>query len=192
MKSFFHLFYKLRGKFLENSAKNKISKLKNGEYRLPYQIPYVSQYASTERAEEFVIDGNLLKTDTHWRDFGADSQDDYSFWAQRICGMACFKMILCALGDPVAELNLPLIILGKKAMAAGCYLPDPKNPNRLIGLLHKPFLKFVNKFGLAGKLSYAYRIIFRSNDRTLTSGEVDEIMSKIYSETSKQFNAELR
>ena len=47
------------------------------------------------------------------------------------------------------------------------------------------------KFG-AGKLSYAYRIIFRSNDRTLTSGEVDGIMSKIYSETAKQFNAELR
>ena len=152
MKSFFHLFYKLRGKFLENSAKNKISKLKNGEYRLPYQIPYVSQYASAERTEEFVRDGDLLKTDTRWRDFGADSQDDYSFWARRICGMACFKMILCALGDTVTELNLPLIILGKKAMAAGCYLPDPKNPNRLIGLLHKPFLKFVNKFGLAGKL----------------------------------------
>ncbi len=47
------------------------------------------------------------------------------------------------------------------------------------------------KFG-AGKISYAYRIIFRSNDRTLTSGEVDEIMSRIYSETAKQFNAELR
>ena len=47
------------------------------------------------------------------------------------------------------------------------------------------------KFG-AGKLSYAYRIIFRSNEKTLVSSEVDEIMSKIYQETAKQFNAELR
>ena len=47
------------------------------------------------------------------------------------------------------------------------------------------------KFGEA-KTSYAYRIVFRSNDRTLTSGEVDEIMPKIYSETQKQFNAEVR
>ncbi len=47
------------------------------------------------------------------------------------------------------------------------------------------------KFGVS-KTSYTYRIIYRSNDRTLTSGEVDEIMSKIYSETAKQFNAELR
>ena len=47
------------------------------------------------------------------------------------------------------------------------------------------------KFG-EGKISYAYRIIFRSNERTLISSEVDEIMSQIYSETKKQFNAELR
>lgn len=47
------------------------------------------------------------------------------------------------------------------------------------------------KFG-PDKLSYTYRIIYRSNDRTLLSGEVDEIQKKIYDETAKQFNAELR
>jgi phenylalanyl-tRNA synthetase alpha chain len=47
------------------------------------------------------------------------------------------------------------------------------------------------KFG-PDKLSYTYRIVYRSNDRTLLSGEVDEIQEKIYGETAKQFNAELR
>jgi len=47
------------------------------------------------------------------------------------------------------------------------------------------------KFG-EGKISYTYRIVYRSNDRTLVSEEVDEIQNKIYSETEKQFNAELR
>ena len=47
------------------------------------------------------------------------------------------------------------------------------------------------KFG-ADKLSYTYRIVYRSNDRTLLSSEVDEIQKKIYSETAEQFNAELR
>ncbi|MDP2669356.1 MAG: hypothetical protein Q8P07_06065 [bacterium] len=47
------------------------------------------------------------------------------------------------------------------------------------------------KFG-KGKISYAYRIIFRSNERTLVAAEADEIMKKIYDETKKQFNAELR
>lgn len=47
------------------------------------------------------------------------------------------------------------------------------------------------KFG-PDKISYTYRIVYRSNDRTLLSGEVDEIQKKIYDETAKQFNAELR
>jgi len=42
------------------------------------------------------------------------------------------------------------------------------------------------------KLSYTYRIIYRSMERTLVSGEVDKIQDKIYSETAKQFKAELR
>ena len=47
------------------------------------------------------------------------------------------------------------------------------------------------KFG-ADKLSYTYRIVYRSNSRTLTSEEVDKIQENIYGETAKQFGAELR
>ncbi len=47
------------------------------------------------------------------------------------------------------------------------------------------------KFG-DGKISYTYRIIYRSNERTLTTDEIDPIQSKIYSETASQFGAELR
>ncbi|OGF51638.1 hypothetical protein A3I27_00320 [Candidatus Giovannonibacteria bacterium RIFCSPLOWO2_02_FULL_43_11b] len=47
------------------------------------------------------------------------------------------------------------------------------------------------KFG-ADKVSYTYRIIYRSNDRTLTNEEVDAIQKKVYGETAKQFGAELR
>lgn len=47
------------------------------------------------------------------------------------------------------------------------------------------------KFG-PDKLSYTYRIVYRSNERTLTTQEIDPIQSKIYNETAKQFGAELR
>ncbi len=47
------------------------------------------------------------------------------------------------------------------------------------------------KFG-PDKLSYTYRIIYRSNNRTLLSDEVDKIQKKIYGETAKQFNAKIR
>ncbi len=46
------------------------------------------------------------------------------------------------------------------------------------------------KFG--DKISYTYRVIYRSIDRTLTSAEVDNIQKKIYNTTAEQFNAELR
>ncbi len=47
------------------------------------------------------------------------------------------------------------------------------------------------KFG-KDKVSYTYRIVYRSNERTLTTDEIDPIQAKIYSETAKQFWAELR
>ena len=46
------------------------------------------------------------------------------------------------------------------------------------------------KFG--DKISYTYRVIYRSNERTLTNEEVDKIQKEIYSQTKEQFHAELR
>jgi len=47
------------------------------------------------------------------------------------------------------------------------------------------------KFG-KDKTSYTYRIVYRSNERTLTTEEIDPIQVKIYNETASQFGAELR
>ncbi len=47
------------------------------------------------------------------------------------------------------------------------------------------------KFG-PDKISFTYRIIYRSNERTLETSEVDPIQEKIYQETKNQFNAEIR
>lgn len=47
------------------------------------------------------------------------------------------------------------------------------------------------KFG-PDKVSYTYRIIYRSNERTLESKEIDPIQDRIYQETNKQFGAKLR
>jgi len=47
------------------------------------------------------------------------------------------------------------------------------------------------KFG-ADKMSYTYRIIYRSNERTLTIDEIDPLQEKITRETTKQFGAVVR
>ena len=48
-----------------------------------------------------------------------------------------------------------------------------------------------SKFG-SGTISYTFRIIYRSNERTLLSEEIDAIQSKIYQETQSQFKAQIR
>src|SRR3989344_93555 len=47
------------------------------------------------------------------------------------------------------------------------------------------------KFG-EGKVSYTYRVVYRSPERTLKSDEVEPLQHKLYEETKKQYNAELR
>lgn len=47
------------------------------------------------------------------------------------------------------------------------------------------------KFG-PDKISYTYRVVYRSADRTLKSEEVEPLQEKLYDETKKQFKAELR
>jgi phenylalanyl-tRNA synthetase alpha chain len=47
------------------------------------------------------------------------------------------------------------------------------------------------KFG-ADKISYAFRIVYRSLDRTLTSSEIDELHKKIEETTKETFSAQIR
>ena len=47
------------------------------------------------------------------------------------------------------------------------------------------------KFG-SNRVSYTFRIIYRSNDRTLTSEEISKIHNDLYKETAEQFKADLR
>ena len=47
------------------------------------------------------------------------------------------------------------------------------------------------KFG-SDKISYTYRIVYRSNERTLTNDEVSKIHNELYKQTAEQFKAELR
>ncbi|MDP3793116.1 MAG: hypothetical protein Q8Q89_05340 [bacterium] len=157
-----------------------------------------------------VVKGSVLEK------LGVDS-DQYNGWALGP-GLERWAMISMALPDirllwsedPRIKKQLKL---GNKYVPHSKYPPITRDisfvvandfiPNNYFDLIRdlggdlaeevKLIDKYENpeKFG-AGKTSYAYRIIFRSNDRTLTSGEVDKIMSKIYAETAKQFNAELR
>lgn len=47
------------------------------------------------------------------------------------------------------------------------------------------------KFG-PDQVSYTYRIVYRSNERTLTTEEIEPLQDKVIAETKRQFKAEIR
>ena len=47
------------------------------------------------------------------------------------------------------------------------------------------------KFG-PDRVGYTYRVVYRSNERTLNISEVEPLQSRLYEQTRVQFNAELR
>ncbi len=47
------------------------------------------------------------------------------------------------------------------------------------------------KFG-ADRVSYTYRVLYRSPDRTLEAAEVEPLQDQVYKQTAEQFDAELR
>ena len=49
----------------------------------------------------------------------------------------------------------------------------------------------VQKFG-ADRLSYTYRVVYRSPEKTLKAEEVEPLHNKLYEETKRIYNAELR
>jgi hypothetical protein len=64
-------------------------------------VPYFSQWESAELAARFV-DGSLpLAEDPRWAASGARPPAEYEYWAGKVCGLACLKMILAHRGLPV-------------------------------------------------------------------------------------------
>jgi hypothetical protein len=101
-------------------------------------IPYRSQYASSELARELQSGAVAFEDDPRWREFGARSQREYVRWARCGCGMACLQMVLAARGEnPVPA----LAELGRRAIPYGGYEPEP--PRGFGPLIYAGFVDFV-------------------------------------------------
>lgn len=73
-----------------------LANLADGEYHLPFDVPYVSQFASPALINDYIhhqFDGTQ---DPNWEQFGAPDAKDYAFWSPRVCALACLKMAIQA------------------------------------------------------------------------------------------------
>ncbi len=86
--------------------------------RLPYPVPYHAQIASPQLAEAIFVQGLDPTLDPRWAESGADSPQEYAYWVERACGVACLKMCVEALGGP----QRTLIQWARTGLERGGYL----------------------------------------------------------------------
>jgi hypothetical protein len=144
------------GDFINYYYKNKLNYLPENEYLLSYKVPSYTQWESRELVEKIVKEDLSAKDDPLWQNSGAESREEYEMYSWQSCGMTCLKMILASM-DPK---NIhPIIKLAKDAEGYGAYIKNNKTDPRfnLDGMYHKPFVGFIKKFGLNGKIVKAVR-----------------------------------
>lgn len=79
------------------AKRQKLATLPDGDYLLPFDIPYIPQFASPERINDYIHHGYDGTQDPNWSSFGAENPADYAFWSPRVCALACLKMSIMAL-----------------------------------------------------------------------------------------------
>jgi len=109
-------------------------------------VPYYSQWESAGLVAEFVAGTRPAAQDPCWADSGARSPQEYEFWARRVCGLACLKMILAARSVPVP----PMMRLVEDAVRWGAYVRDG---DTVAGMIYQPFADWVGaQYGVVAKV----------------------------------------
>jgi hypothetical protein len=105
-------------------------------------VPYYSQWESADLVPQF-LDGRLASAaDPRWAASGARTRAEYGFWAPRVCGLACLRMILSSRAAPVP----PMMRLVERAVSWAAYIPAG---DRVVGLIYQPFADWVREdFGI--------------------------------------------
>jgi hypothetical protein len=113
--------------------------------RLPYPIPYYAQVSSPELAYAIFEEGLDPRSDPLWQQWGCASADEYAYWVDRACGIACVKMVIEGLGGP----RRPMMEWIRDALGRNGYLvtaDDNGNPVER-GWLHRVLAQLISACG---------------------------------------------
>jgi len=110
------------------------------------KVPYFSQWESADLAAGFISNKVRLKDDPLWRSSGAASIDEYAEWANHLCGMACFKMILAAHTGKL----YPILELARLATELGAYV---LKDGTLKGMIYAPAVEMLkDRFAIEARV----------------------------------------
>ena len=110
-------------------------------------VPYYAQFEDVEHIVQYINGTMALVDDPLWQRSGADSPEDYAYWAKRACGMVCVKICIEAFNGP----TLPLQSWIQHGLNVNAYLTEKRSNNTLIekGWLHAGLAKVMQAEGLA-------------------------------------------
>ncbi len=109
-------------------------------------VPYYSQWESPDLVGAIIREEISARDDLLWKKSGAKSSEEYEFWANNMCGMACLKMVL----EHKLNKNVPIVELGKECLRYGGYV---LKPDTIDGLYYAPFVRFIkHEFDLDAKV----------------------------------------
>jgi hypothetical protein len=113
---------------------------------LPYSVPYFAQIASPELATAIFVEGLDPVNDPRWADSGAETPQEYAYWVERACGVACLKMGIEALGGP----RRSLIEWARLGLERGGYLIRlaADGSEHEIGWVHRALAEMAMEVGL--------------------------------------------
>jgi hypothetical protein len=107
-----------------------------GELTAGSGIPYYCQWESPELVPAILDGSRTAADDPRWAGSGARTPQEYAYWASRVCGLACLKMILATRGRSVP----PMMRLVEAALGWRAFVPDG---DRVTGLIYRPFADWV-------------------------------------------------
>ncbi|WP_405592375.1 C39 family peptidase [Streptomyces sp. NBC_01092] len=113
---------------------------------ITHPVPYYSQYESAVMIPDLIAGTRTAGDDPLWLKSGADSREEYAFWAPRMCGVACLRMALDYWGHPVPP-SVPLV---RELCDAGAYVRDG---DTVKGLIYRPFAEHTQaRWGIAAQV----------------------------------------
>ena len=121
--------------------------------RLPYSVPYYAQIASPKLAESIFVRGMDPARDPRWAESGADTPQEYAYWVERACGVACLKMCVEAVGGPKRS----LVDWARQGLERGGYLirHNDDGSTREIGWVHSVLAEMAQESGLMAEVRSA-------------------------------------
>lgn len=121
--------------------------------RLPYPVPYYAQIASPELAESIFVQGMDPVQDPRWAESGANTPEEYAYWVERACGVACLKMCVEALGGPQNS----LVEWARLGLERGGYLirHNEDGSAHEVGWVHSVLAEMAQESGLMAEFRSA-------------------------------------